>query len=42
MLEDQDGSLAGNARDLAKYKLVGDQISQHRDGNVGKGFDDFV
>ena len=41
MLEDQDGSFAGNPGDVAKLEGVGDEIAQDDDGFGGKTLDVF-
>jgi hypothetical protein len=39
MFQNQYRRFARHARDLAKHKLVGHQISQNRHGDLGEGFD---
>ena len=40
MLENQNGSLAGNARNLSKNKFVCNQVPDKRDRHLGKRFND--
>lgn len=40
--QDEHGSLAGDARDLAENKFVGDHIAKHGDGEARKGLDYFA
>ena len=39
MLQDQHRSLARHARDFSIHEFVGHQVPQHRDGDLGEGFD---
>ncbi len=40
MLENQHRRFARHARNLAEDEFVGDQVAQHRDGDLGKRLDD--
>src|ERR1035438_9820537 len=42
MLQNQNGSLARDPGDFAKYKFVRDQIREHRHGELGKRFNDLA
>ena len=42
VLQDQHRRFARHARNFAEDELVGHQIAQHRDGELGEGFDDLL
>src|SRR5580700_2345588 len=42
MLENQDGSFAGDARNFAEHELVGNQVGEHSHGQLGERLDEFL